>query len=176
MTPVFWPRVYANRLFIVLLVALIYGLLVSVKAQRVFLQGAAPTLDSLALPWFQFGISILVSLIFLAVGALVWLYASERRVALLLFGFCSTMMMNFAALSVGSASDVSSFYLLFDAISSASTALSVPLLAALLLLFPNFCAATWYSCGPWVWSSPFMGWCILCPLSMTRPCPTTWNF
>ncbi len=137
MTPVFWPRVYANRLFIVLLVALIYGLLVSVKAQHVFLQGAAPTLDSLALPWFQFGISVLVSLIFLAVGALVWLYASERRVALLLFGFCSTMMMNFAALTSGSASDASSFYLLFDAISSASTALAVPLLAALLLLFPK---------------------------------------
>src|SRR5947209_19860359 len=82
MTPVFWPRAYANRLFIVLLVALIYGLLVSVKAQHVFLQGGAPNLDSLAPPWFQFGISILVSLIFLAVGALVWLYASERSVAL----------------------------------------------------------------------------------------------
>src|SRR5207247_9416276 len=129
-------RVYANRLFIVLLVALIYGLLVSVKAQHVFLQGAA-NLDLLALSWFQFGISALVSLIFLAVGALVWLYASERRVALLLFGFCSGMMMNFAALSGDSASDVSSFHLLFDAISSASTALSVPLLAALLLLFPK---------------------------------------
>ena len=137
MTPVSWPRVYANRLFTVLLVALIYGLLVSVKAQHVFPQGAAANLDSHVLLWFQFGISALVSLIFLAVGALVWLYASERRVALLLFGFCSGMMMNFAALSGDSASDVSSFHLLFDAISSASTALSVPLLAALLLLFPK---------------------------------------
>ncbi|MFL5657203.1 MAG: sensor histidine kinase [Ktedonobacteraceae bacterium] len=137
MTPVFWLRVYANRLFAVLLVAVIYGLLVSVKAQHVFPQGAAANLDSQVLLWFQFGTSVLLSLIFLAVGTLIWLFASERRVALLLFGFCSSMMMNFAALSVGSASDVSSFYLLFDAISSASTALSVPLLAALLLLFPK---------------------------------------
>src|SRR5207248_11590006 len=49
----------------------------------------------------------------------------------------SSMMMNFAALNGGSASDVSSFNLLFDAISSASTSLSVPLLAGLLLLFPK---------------------------------------
>src|SRR5437016_7748243 len=138
MTPVSWPRVYANRLFTVLLVALIYGLLVSVKAQHVFPQGAAAAnLDSQVLLWFQFGVSVLVSLIFLAVGALIWLFASERRVALLLFGFCSSMMLNFAALTSGSASDASSFYLLFEAISSASTALAVPLLATLLLLFPK---------------------------------------
>ena len=81
MTPVFRLRVYANRLFTVLLVALIYGLLVSVKAQHVFPQGAAANLDSLAFPWFQFGVSALVSLIFLAVGALVWFSDSNSAPA-----------------------------------------------------------------------------------------------
>src|SRR2546428_8641085 len=101
MTSVMWPRVKVNRLLAVLLAMLIFVLLVSLQTQLVFQQGATSVFQQVQL-WSQFCVTILVALIFLAVGALVWLYARDRRVALILFGFCSTMMVTFAALGGGS--------------------------------------------------------------------------
>src|SRR5947209_13565866 len=130
-----WPRVNARRLFAVLLATLVFCLLVGVQAQRVFPHDPKDLFAQVLL-WCQFGITALVALVFLAVGALVWLYARDRRVAHVLFGFCLAMMLTFAALSGNSGGAVGSPSL-FDTISGASTALSVPLLAVLLLLFPR---------------------------------------
>src|SRR6266567_7619515 len=118
---VHWARARVGRLLAVVLALVVYLLLLSSEALR-FLPGFA----------LLFGFSSLVALLFLAVGALVWLYARNRRVTLLLFGFCVVMMVTFAS-ELGSVYDDP----LFSAITSASGALALSLFAALLLFFPR---------------------------------------
>lgn len=125
-----WVRVRAGRLLAVLLAIITYLLLLVVDAERYFPQVAnvSPPL----LPWAQFGFSAFVALLFLAVGALVWLYARSRRVALLLFGFSFTMMMTFAVETAAVAGDS-----LLSSIGGISSGLALLLFAALLLFFPK---------------------------------------
>src|SRR6266568_3631600 len=92
-----------------------------------------PTQRPGILPWARFGFSEFVALLFLAVGTLVWLYARDRLVARTLFGFCYFMMSIFAVQTMA-ASDVNDTSLI-SAFSHASSALSLTLLAILLLDF-----------------------------------------
>src|SRR5215467_9985328 len=122
---VHWARARVRRLLAVVLALVVYLLLLSSEALRFIPQQAS---DFALL----FGFSSLVALLFLAVGALVWLYARDRRVAFLLFGFCFVMMVTFAG-------ETGSVYIdpLFFEIVSASSTLALSLFAVLLLFFPR---------------------------------------
>lgn len=124
-----WVRTRMGRLLTVLLALLIYFLLLTVDGLRFFPQGVG---GSSFLLWLRFGFSALVALLFLAIGTLVWLYARNRQVALLLFCFTFTMMAAFAV-ETGASSDDS----LLSAIGDMSSVLSVFLFALLLLFFPK---------------------------------------
>src|SRR5438105_4743488 len=87
---VYWMRIRSGRLLVIFLALLLYGLLLILDASQVF--STTPfAISSLV----QFGFSAFIAVMFLAVGALVWLYARNRQVALVLFGFCVTMMLTF---------------------------------------------------------------------------------
>lgn len=123
MREIYWVRAKAGRLFVVCLSLVTYmGLLIvdaSYTSQR--------TLHfSLA-----FGFSAFVALLFLAVGTVVWLYARNRQVALLLFCFSSTAMTLFALETSGSRDP------LLGTISGMSSALAFLLCALFLLRFPK---------------------------------------
>src|SRR5438876_1053874 len=77
-----WVRTRMRRLLTVLLALLVYSLLLTVDGLRFFPQ---KVVESSFLLWLRFGFSALVALLFLAIGTLVWLYARNRHVALLLF-------------------------------------------------------------------------------------------
>src|SRR5437588_3957035 len=130
---VYWARARTGRLFIILLTVIIYFSLLTVDALRYF-----PHFVSVSsphwLPWVRYGFSAFVALMFLAVGALVWLYARSRRVALLLFCFSFTMMVTFAVETDASLSDSPP---LFSIIGGMATALALFMFSALLLLFPK---------------------------------------
>lgn len=128
-------RIKTNRLLAVSLATLMFCLLVGVQMPLVYQQGAMSIVQQVAI-WSRFCLTSLVGLVFLFVGGLVWLYASDRRVALVLFGFCSVMMLTFAALSGGL---IGSGWLLWlnNTISNVGAILAVPLLALFLLLFPR---------------------------------------
>ena len=88
------------------------------------------------LPTFiSFGISLFIALIFLLVGSLVWYYARDRKVALLLCSFCYVSMMPFE-LETSALVDTSgrSWVTLLSHLSSTSV---IFLLALLLLTFPK---------------------------------------
>jgi len=127
-----WTRTRAGRLLAILLGALIYLLLLTIDGLRFFPYETSHHV-SLLLAWMSFGFSAFVALLFLAVGALVWLYARERRVALLLLAFSFTMMMSFAveagAALIGDP--------LLSLIGGMSSGLAVLLFSILLLLFPK---------------------------------------
>ena len=80
--------------------------------------------------WYT--VSILIALLFFGVGAIVWLYGRQRRVAVLLFGFCYMMTLVFGTL-IG----VNSGDKLLNAVTNSCCALAVPFLTTLLLSFPN---------------------------------------
>jgi len=82
--------------------------------------------------WVQFGTSTFIALLFLVVGALVWLYAQTRAVASLLLGLSFFMAVTFAVQTSATANDP-----LFSTLGQSSAALSLPLLFLLLLLFPK---------------------------------------
>ncbi len=124
-----WVRTRMRRLLTVLLALLVYSLLLTVDGLRFFPQ---KVVESSFLLWLRFGFSALVALLFLAIGTLVWLYARNRHVALLLFCFTFTMMVAFAV-ETGASSDDS----LLSAIGDMSSVLSVFLFALLLLFFPK---------------------------------------
>jgi geranylgeranyl pyrophosphate synthase len=106
-------------------------LLLTVDGLHFFTRDLANS-SSLSLTWTRFGFSALIASMFLAVGALIWLYARSRGVALFLFCFSFTMMVTFAVQTGGSSGDP-----LLSSIGSASAALSLLLFATLLLLFPR---------------------------------------
>ena len=122
-----WARIRAVRLLSVLLALVIYFLLLSTEALYFFPHHVTDPFSLLV-----FGFSAFVALLFLAVGALVWLYARSRRVALLLFCFSFTMMVTFAAEMGAVLNDP-----WFIAITASMSALSLPLFSILLLLFPK---------------------------------------
>ena len=122
---VYWARSRVGRLLAVVLALIVYLLLLFSEA-LLFLPRHPSDFALL------FGFSSLVALLFLAVGALVWLYARDRRVALLLFGYCFTTMVTVTVETGSVLNDP-----LFSAISSAGSALSLSLFSALLLLFPR---------------------------------------
>ena len=124
---IYWIRIRAGRLLVILLALFIYCLLLTVDALRFF---SHTTTDFSSL--FRFGFSALTALLFLAIGSLVWLYARSRRVALALFCFSFTMMVSFAVQTGAKLDDP-----LLSAIGVASSALSLALFASLLLLFPR---------------------------------------
>jgi len=86
--------------------------------------------------WLRFGFSAFVALIFLTVGALVWLYARQRQVAALLLGLSLTLMVTFEVQTGASFNDN-----LLTCIGFGASAAAQLLLSALLLVFPgNFLA------------------------------------
>jgi signal transduction histidine kinase len=127
----FWLRIKAGRLLVILLAVALYICLVVVDGMRVFphdpTSNVAPWL-----PWATFGLSSFVALMFLAVGSLVWVYARNRTIAFLLFGFSCTMTMAFAAQAGASLGDP-----LLSAIGAIGADLSLFLLAILLFFFPS---------------------------------------
>src|SRR5713101_9418183 len=120
---VHWARARVGRLLAVVLALVIYFLLLSSEALRFLPQHVSDFS-------LFFGFSSLVALLFLAVGALVWLYARDRRVALLLFGFCVAMMVTFAGETGTVNNDPLSSLIVF-----VSSGLALSLFAALLLFF-----------------------------------------
>src|SRR5437588_12933075 len=91
---VHWARTRVRRLLIILLAIMIYFLLLIVDALAYFphfMSNSTPYW----LPWMRFGFSAFVGLMFLAVGALVWLYALSFLLSLLLFDLYVTMMVTF---------------------------------------------------------------------------------
>ncbi len=127
-----WIRTRAGRLLAILLAALTYLLLLTINGLRFFPYETVHH-SSLILALMSFGFSAFVALLFLAVGALVWLYARERRVALLLLAFSFTMMMSFA-IETGAALSNDPLLSLIGGMSSALAVLSF---SVLLLLFPK---------------------------------------
>src|SRR6266550_2359720 len=130
---VHWARTRVRRLLIILLAIMIYFLLLIVDALAYFphfMSNSTPYW----LPWMRFGFSAFVALMFLAVGALVWLYARSRLVALLLFGFSFTMMVTFAVETDAALNDTLP---VLSTIGTVATVLALFMLSTLLLLFPK---------------------------------------
>lgn len=116
------------RLIVVFLAIVFFALLIIINASHTFFHAPSnSTIES----WLFFGLSTLTALSFLVVGTLVWLYGRNRPVAILLFAFCCTMMTIFAS-ETNSADDT--FLLL---LAGSGGVLSIPLLNALLLIFPT---------------------------------------
>ena len=129
-----WARMPSVRLLVVITALLLYLLLLSVNGFSFFSRAAAASI----LNWTLFGFSAFVAAMFLAVGALVWLYVRDRRVALLLFLFSFTMMIAFAVeTSAGSEGGPSSHVAPFSAVAGAGVSLALFFFAVLLLVFPR---------------------------------------
>jgi signal transduction histidine kinase len=134
-----WVRIRSGRFLVIVFAIIAYFFLLYVGGLRFFPPGAVSATD-LAAFWFRFGFSSLIALIFLAVGSLVWLFARDRRVALLLF-CCSFTMMTTFVVETGSVLDkrVS----LSNIISSISSPLTLAFFAIFLTLFPrNYLSST----------------------------------
>ncbi len=127
----YWVRIRAGRLLVILLAVALYICLVVVDGMRVF-PGTLTSYITAGLPWVVFGLSVFVSLMFLGIGSLVWVYARNRSIALLLFSFSCTMMMTFAVQSGASLGDP-----LLSAIGAVGADTALLLLAILLFSFPS---------------------------------------
>src|SRR5260221_9445831 len=87
-----WARIRTGRLLVILVAVVLYVLLLVVDGLQIFPRATASSfLDSAS-----FCFSAFIGLMYLAVGALVWLFARDRLVAFLLFCFSFTMMVVFA--------------------------------------------------------------------------------
>jgi len=116
----------SHRLFAILVTACAAMLILVLVGFRFFILAKVsfPTL-------LQFGFSTLVALVFLAVGALVWLYARDRWVARVLFGFSFSMTVVFATQTAPQSDQF------LDALTAVSSVLAILLLSILVLLFPR---------------------------------------
>jgi signal transduction histidine kinase len=126
-----WIRIRAGRLIVIVLAVALYICLVIVDGMLSLpyeFAGNTPVW----LPWMIFGFPALVALMFLAVSTLVWLYASDRTLARLLFGFSCSMMVVFAV-QTGANSGSSGL----QATGDVAATLSLLLLAILLFFFPR---------------------------------------
>ncbi len=119
-----------GRYVILFLTVVVFTLLLVLDAQIVFTTRSAYV--SFLSNTISFGFSVFITIAFLAIGTLVWLFARERRVALLLFCFTFTMMMTFT-LQTGTLTGNP----ILSVISDVGAALALAFFAFLLLLFPN---------------------------------------
>lgn len=126
-----WVRLRVGRFLIIFIAFVVYCILLYLGGLR-FFPSAHVNASSLSSFWLLLGFSALISLMFLAVGSVVWLFARDRHVALLLFCCSFTTMMLFA-LEIGSVQNdkVSS---ILDGVASSFT---LAFLAIFLLLFPR---------------------------------------
>src|SRR5579885_682015 len=118
-----------RRLVIIGVAFLCYLWLIVANAMSTFSQIGNRNSPSL---WAFSGSSALISLLFLATGALVWYYARNRFVARLLFYFSCSMMVTFAVEKGAKGNDV-----LLSLLASICSQLALFLLSALLLSFPR---------------------------------------
>ena len=132
MKSISWIRARTWRVLLIFLALGSYLLFLSLDASRYF----PASFSSNSLPsgqtWLYFGFSAVVALVFLAVGALVWLYARNRPVAALLFGFSFSMMITFSIQTGAAANDP-----LLTLIGFGGSAVSLLLFSTLLLVFPR---------------------------------------
>ncbi len=126
-----WVRMRAGRIPVIVFAIIVYLLLLNIGGLR-FIPSAVENPSSLASFWFRFGFSSLIALLFLAVSCLVWLFARDRRVALLLFSCSFTMMITFVVQIGSGLNDVISSIL-----GGVSSLLTLALFAIFLLLFPR---------------------------------------
>jgi len=126
-----WIRIRAGRLLVILLAVALYICLVIVDGM-LSLPYEFTNSTSVWLPWMIFGFPAFVALMFLAVSTLVWLYASDRGIARLLFGFSCSMIAVFTVQTGASASIG-----VLVAIGDTAATLSLLLLAILLFFFPK---------------------------------------
>ncbi|HJT55251.1 MAG TPA: ATP-binding protein [Ktedonobacteraceae bacterium] len=126
-----WIRIRAGRLLAIVATLGVYFLLLTMDGLGFFAQNSVNA-SSLLQSWARFGFSAFLGLIFLAVGALVWLYARNRYVALPLFCFSFTMMVVFVSETGAALNDP-----LLSAINNASGPLALSVFSVLLLLFPT---------------------------------------
>ena len=80
---------------------------------------------------FFFGLASVVSLVFLAVGSLVWLYARERRIASLLFAFSAVMMIIFTSFANLKES------MFFSSLGKIGALFAVNIIISILIYFPQ---------------------------------------
>lgn len=118
-------RRLAGRWLLILVGSTLCGLLLVANALNCFATGG--NLPSLA----RFGFSAFTALVYLAVGSLVWLFARQRRVSLLLFGFSLAMAVTFANETAGGP-----HVAWFAAATGVSVVAALATLAILLLSFP----------------------------------------
>lgn len=128
-----WVRIRAGRFLVIVFATVIYFFLLYVGGLRFFPQNGASGAN-LTTFWFRFGFSSLIALIFLAVGSLVWLFARDRRVALLLFCGSFSMMTTFV---VETGSILGEGVSPFRIISNISSPLTLAFFAIFLMLFPG---------------------------------------
>ncbi len=120
-------RLRARRLLLISCGVVAYFILLVFNAQISF--------QHLTNPWLSFGFSSLTSLMFFSIGALVYLYARNRIVAILLFCLSLNMMVLFVTLP-GQNNNI-----LLHILSGTSSAFATPLFFALILVFPKNCFA-----------------------------------
>ncbi len=126
-----WTGFERNRRLLLLVCAAILLVLVLIADSQNFSWSSIALSSRLSLTiWYA--LSVLIALLFFCIGAIVWLYGRQRRVAALLFGFCYMMTLMFSTL-IG----VNSGDNFLNAVGSSCSALAVPFLTALLLSFPN---------------------------------------
>ena len=128
-----WVRIRAGRFLTILFAIIVYFFLLYAGGLRFFPGRDASAVD-LTHFWFRFGSSSLIALIFLVVGSLIWLFARNRRVALLLFCCSCTMMITFVV-ETGSVLDVGMSFSNF--ISDISSLLTLAFFALFLTVFPG---------------------------------------
>ncbi len=126
-----WIRIRAGRLLAIMIALAVYCLLSAIDGILFFSHEAANTSPSFQF-WTRFGFSAFIGLIFLAIGALIWLYARNRYVAFLLFCFSFAMMVAFAS-ETGAALNNP----ILSAINNASSPLALSTFSVLLLVFPR---------------------------------------
>ncbi len=131
-----WTQARVGRFLIILVALVFYTFLLYFDASRYFPRAFPGSSSFSWLNWLSFDFSALVALFFWAVGALVWLFARHRQVALLLFSFCLAMMATFAVENAAASNDSAS-----SLIGAGASAIALLLFSALLLVFPrNFLA------------------------------------
>src|SRR5258708_30116273 len=123
-----WARIRTGRLLVILVAIVLYFLLLIFDGLHFFTPASVSPLD-----WARFGFSAFIAILYLAVGALVWLFARDRRVAFLLFCFSFTMMVVFALETASVQTNDPRIYTIADT----SSPLTLIIFSVLLLIFPK---------------------------------------
>ena len=128
-----WVRIRSGRFLVILFAIIVYFALLYIGGLR-FFPGSSVSDATLTTFWFRFGSSSLIALIFLAIGSLIWLFARDRLVALLLFCCSFTMMTTFL---VETGAVIEAKFSLPNFVSDISSELTLALFAIFLTLFPR---------------------------------------